>query len=354
MYNKYKEIKIMANEEETLLTAAEAFAVSQDIVEGRAAIKAKIEKAAAEGKFSVVGFPAPVVIDELRAKGYSVDDMTNFGKIQGYEISWKNGLVENIGSYEDGENTFADETKELVLTGTIPAQAKVIAKGKAVTLKGVKVEAAVINATAAEDFEMTGATITGVYDKASQGNAMASVHADGKVEIKNTTFEATGYNGIEIGLTTGLAKEVNISNCEFKGKVSNNAISIFGTADDAVVNIENCRFEEVSNVLRISNRTNVKCTINFINCVVDKWETGAYAGCVLCQDYTGNPKGADNLFGDGKIKINFFNLTGPNGVIKGKMAEDVCATADENQLVYVYTDKVEEYEASKYPVVKVY
>ena len=343
----------MANEEETLLTAAEAFAVSQDIVEGRAAIKAKIEKAVAEGKFSVVGFPAPVVIDELRAKGYSVDDMTNFGKIQGYEISWKSGLVENIGSFEDGDNVFTDETKELVLSGNVPEGAKVTATGKSVALKTLKANKAVINANATENVEVSSLEVTGAFDKDTQGNSMMNIKADGEVVIKNAKFEATGYNGIEIGLSKGVAKKVTIANCDFAGKFSNNAISIFAVADGAVINIENCHFEQVSNILRLSNRTNSNMTINIMNCSCDKWETGAYAGAVICQEYPMNA--VENMFGDGKIKINFFNFKGPDGkVFTGKMPEEVCATADENQLLYVYTNKVEEYEASKYPVVKIY
>ena len=339
----------MADEE--MITAEAAFNKAKDVVEGRTAIIEKIEKASAEGKFQVIGFPAEEVIAELRAKGYSVDDMTNFGKIQGYVISWKNGLVENIGAFEEGENNFNEPTKELVLSGNIPAQAKVNATGKSVKLQSAKAEAAVIKAVGAENVAINNTVISGAYNKGTQGNAMVIVQAAEKVEVKNTKFSASGYNAIEVSLSGDVAKEINIKNCDFDGTCSNNAISIFGTADGAIINIENCHFAKVSNVLRISNKTNVRCTINIKDCVVDEWETGEYAGCVICQDYT--TKGADNLFGDGKIKLNFFNLTGPNGVIKGKMAEEVCATGDENQLVYVYTTKVEEYDAKKYPVIKV-
>ena len=336
--------------QEELLTAADAYNKAQDIVEGREAIAAKIEKAAAEGKFSVVGMPAPVVIDELRAKGYSCDDMTNFGKIQGYVISWKNGLTENIGSYEAGDNNFSDPDKQIVLNGTIPAKAKVNATGKAVTLKTLKADSSLITATATENVEITGSTIAGTY---SDSNAMVIIHADKEVNIKNNTFSANGYNSIEIGLKSGYAEKITIANCDFSSTCSNNAINIFATADNCVVNIENCHFAKVSNMLRISNQTNVHCTINIKDCVVDAWETEEveYTGAVLCQDST--TKGEGNLFGDGKIKINFFNLTGPNGVVKGVLPEDVCGTKNEKQLVYVYTDKVEEYAANVYPVVKV-
>ena len=339
-------------EEIEIETAADAFKASKDVEEGRVAIAKKIAAAEAAGKYYTIGFPASAVIDELRAKGYDVDDMMNFGKIQGYKISWKNGLVENIGTFEEGENNFVDEEKQLVLTGTVPAGAKVNAQGKGVKVNNLKAEASVVTAKAAENVEISGSEISGTYDKGTQGNSMMNIKADGEVVIKNTKFDATGYNGIEIGLSTGVAKKVTISNCDFAGKFSNNAISIFAFADGAVINIENCHFEEVSNILRLSNRTNSNCTINFKNCTCDKWETGGYAGAVICQEY---PSGvSDNMFGDGKIKINFFNLIGPDGKkFTGKMPEEVCATADENQLVYVYTNKVEEYDASKYPVVKI-
>ena len=338
----------MADEE--MITAEEAFNKSKDVVEGRAAIAAKIEKATAEGKFQVIGFPAPAVIDELRAKGYSVDDMTNFGKIQGYVISWKNGLVENIGTFEEGENTFNEPTKEIVLTGSVPAQAKVKATGKSVKLQSLKIEAAVVNTVANDNVAINNGELSGAYNKGSQGNAMITAQAAEKVEIKNTKFGATGYNAIEIGMNSR-PKEVTIAHCDFSGACSNNAISVHDTADNAIINIEDCHFADVSNVLRISNKSGARLTINIKNCTVDKWETGEYAGCVICQDFTTG--GAANLFGDGKVKINFFNLTGPNGVFKNKMAEDVCATGDENQLVYVYTNKVEAFDQAKYPVIKV-
>lgn len=335
-----------------IVSADIAYNSSLNVVEGRDEIAKKINLAIKKGYFKVVGFPAPEVIDELRAKGYSVDDMTNFGKIQGYEISWKDGLVDNVGSFEEGENNISEPDKRVVLTGAVPAQAKVNAEGKSVKMQLLKAEAAVINAKAAENVEVSGAEITGTFNKGTQGNSMMNIRGDGDIVIKNTKFDATGYNGVEIGLSTGVAKKVTISNCDFSGKFTNNAISVFAIADGGIIDIENCHFEEVSNILRFSNRTNAKCTINFKNCTCDKWEEGEYAGAVICQEY---PEGVENMFGDGKVKINFFNFVGPDGKsFVGKNAEEICATADENQLLYVYTTKVEEYDANKYPVIKIY
>ncbi len=170
------------------------------------------------------------------------------------------------------------------------------------------------------------------------------------VEIKNSTFGNNGYNCLEIGLQGDvLPKEITIENCQFTGTFSNNAISIFGTQNDALITIKNCTFANVSNVLRISNRSNAKnVKIIFDGCSVTKWETTPeYAGMILCQDYTSTAAKVDEncLFGNDenlvpKIAIAIKNCTGPNGPISFESEESVIGTKDAStQLLYVYRDK---------------
>jgi hypothetical protein len=197
--------------------------------------------------------------------------------------------------------------------------------------------------------------VDGVYDKNTMGNSVMSIHSDSYVTIRDCVINPeTSYNGLEIGLQEGLVKGVIIDNVDFDGVFTNNAISIFGTAENCIVTISNCHFNSVSNILRLSNRTGAKCTINLINCTCDTWETGTYAGAILCQDYTS--QGQDNLFAPDKMTINIQNLIGPNGKIES--VEDlstVCGSKDNNQVLYLYTDGVGfvNYDETKYPTINI-
>lgn len=251
----------------------------------------------------------------------------------------------------------SDETKDYIVTGEISEKSTIVSKST--SLKEVEIDTAVVNIIASDDVDFKNVQISGTYNKSTQGNAISSIHSDGYISIKDCVISATSYNGIEIGLGTGLVKSVLIDNVDFSGKFSNNAISIFGTQEDAVITISNCHFEDVSNVLRISNRTNTKCTINVINCTCDKWETGNYAGLILFQDYTSTTSALaeeNNLFGEGKITLNIQNLIKPDGT-KLEIPEniaDICGSGN-NQILYVYRDKggLVPYNADKFPVVNV-
>lgn len=188
------------------------------------------------------------------------------------------------------------------------------------------------------------------------------------------------YNLIEI--TGGSAtKKIDIERCQFLGTANNNAVSIYDCADNAVINVKDCWFENVSNVLRLSNtgnRSNV--TINFENCVIEHWygedatadKKNGYAGFSFCQDYTSKDQSgnltvaaaeASNLYAPNKIIINIKNCTGPNGPIKiGEGTDPVVAGADycqsglASQLCYVYLDankQVVAYDVNRYPHITV-
>ena len=256
-----------------------------------------------------------------------------------------------------------DSSKDYILNGDATSTLTVTGKSVAVADATVSSDARV--KIVAGDVEIKGTEFSGKFPK-STSNAVVSLNSAEYVTIKDTTFDSTSsaYNAIEIGLTstaTTLPKSVLIENCKFEGDLSNNAILIFATQDNAVINLNNCTFENVSNPLRISNRTNAKnVTINVTNCTVNKWETRSpYQGFLLCQDYTSTTAEyaeENNLFGGNKITVNFINLVGPNGkVTTPSDISTVCGSADENQIVYVYRDKggIVAYDANKFPVVNI-
>lgn len=260
--------------------------------------------------------------------------------------------VEIISVYDDDNNYFEDGEKDYILSGQVEAPLNLTAKS--VTLRDMGINASVVNAYTTGDFNMSGTEIDGEYDKNTMGNTIMSIHSDSYVTIRDCTITPeTSYNGLEIGLTTGLTKGVIIDNVDFDGVFTNNAISIFGTADNAIITISNCHFHQVSNLLRLSNRANNRCTINLINCTCDTWETGTYAGPIICQDYTSQGQG--NLFAPDKITINIQNLIGPNGKIVSGNPEDLFGCKNNNQVCYVYVDGTGfiDYDATKYPTINI-
>ena len=150
--------------------------------------------------------------------------------------------------------------------------------------------------------------------------------------IKNVTINTPlSYNGL---LTNNAnIKSVLIDNVKMLGRFDNNAITISGTADNAVVTISNCEFDTISNLLRISNISNSKgVVINLINCSIKQWEQDnpQWRGMICCQDYTSKTVEAEaemNLFAPEKITIHITNCS-----LNGKKLTE----ADREDLIYVY------------------
>ena len=148
-----------------------------------------------------------------------------------------------------------------------------------------------------------------------------------------------------------------IKDCDFTGTMSNNAISIFALADNAVVNIENCHFASVSNVFRWSNRTNATgVTFNIKNCTWDSLEPSEkYRSVFLLQDYTSADADAvytNDRFNSTKLTINFIDCVGTDGeLIKlgdNETAADRFGTGD-GKLVYLYADKIGKISYADHP-----
>ena len=225
--------------------------------------------------------------------------------------------------------------------------------GDGVIVQGCDTESIAIRLNSSNEVTMSDNHSTGELEK-SISNAAVSINTNETVMIKDCTSAQLGYNGLEIGLNNTAPKNVTIQNCDFTGDLSNNAISIFATADNAVITIENCHFSSVSNVLRLSNRTNATgIKVNFVNCSWDHLDSDtAWKGVVICQDYTSTSKDEAieaNRFGNNKIEIMFTNCVGENGV-PVKLAEDgsACITGD-NCLVYVYCNKWDNDTPGKVP-----
>jgi hypothetical protein len=210
-----------------------------------------------------------------------------------------------------------------------------------------------LNIVAGDDVVVKHITTSGNLDK-SISNAAGSINTNGYVRISDCEINQSSYNGIEIGLTATAPKSVFIDNVNFAGSFANNIISVFDTADGAVINISNCNFEHCSNPLRISNRNGNKVVINIVNCSFGVWDSGEYSGMIICQDYTSTSATAaaeNNLFGPDKVTINIINCTKGGRKIVVDDVSTVCGTKDDNQLVYVYRDKggFVSYSADSYP-----
>lgn len=259
-------------------------------------------------------------------------------ELQSKILDLKSLDYEVVTLYDGSDTDYENLEKSFQLSGEVTANT--VVDGKAVTLDEATVYSAYMEMKATEDITLNDTVASGIVYK-TNSDAMFKLHADGYVSIRNCTFTPeVAYNGIEIGLDTGLAKSIIIDNCKFDGSFTNHAINVFGLDDGGVITISNCQFHKVANVLRLSNRTNTHWTINLINCTVDEWELGQYAGMILLQDYTsGSKEDADLNNQFAKLTINIQNCYRPDGT-KITMPEDlstICSSG-ENQVIYMWDE----------------
>lgn len=251
-----------------------------------------------------------------------------------------------------------DTTKDYVVVGDIAQTSSITAKS--VTIKNSSISDNARLSINAGDVEVKGLAISGDFPKAQGGNAVVKINESDYIVFRDMTFNSNDvYNGIEIGLNSSkLPKYVLFDNCKFEGTFTNNPIIVFGTADDAIINIQNCSFDKVSNILRLSNKANTKCVINISNCSVNQLETNPeYTGAILCQDYT-SKKGeevANNLFSPEKITINFknFKVAGKELVMPTNV-QDLFEGPDKMVYLYNNTEEVVPYEEGRFPKVNIF
>jgi hypothetical protein len=274
--------------------------------------------------------------------------------------------VENTANIKFIDDTTVDNTsintdKNLIvadLTMTDSVNPSWALTGSSVDVSNSTANSVSIATTASNgNVTIDGLTTTGSLNK-SVSNAAIKVTTNEDVVITNSNIGQSGYNVIEIGLAAGSApKSVLIKDCDFTGTMSNNAISIFALADNAVVNIENCHFASVSNVFRWSNRTNATgVTFNIKNCTWDSLEPSEkYRSVFLLQDYTSADADAvytNDRFNSTKLTINFIDCVGTDGeLIKlgdNETATDRFGTGD-GKLVYLYADKIGKISYADHP-----
>lgn len=269
-----------------------------------------------------------------------------------------------VVSVDGSAGELKDSSKDYIVSGSINENAEIV--GKSISLKSIKVSDNARLKLNAGDVEAKDLNISGSFPKAN-GNTVISVNNAEFIVFKDMVFDASEvYNGIEIGLASNsvLPKNILFDNCKFQGEFSNNAILVFGTQDNAIITLNNCYFEKISNALRLSNKSNASgVVVNINNCTVDQWETKApWQGFLICEDYTNKTEeevNANNLFGDGKITVNFNNLVHAGVKINPADPASVCGTKNESQVVIVCQDAVASpegdyclsYDAAKFPVV---
>lgn len=253
--------------------------------------------------------------------------------------SYKNEILPQVSII--GDEVIFDTNNQVVNLSNVNTNLK--NPDKDYVLKGISNNETI--SVIGKSINISDTTISGTI---SNSNAAISLNQMNTISISNSSFDASTYNMIEIGLSSNnLPELVEIVNCNFDN-TSNNAITIFGFKDNAVINIKNCYFKSVSNALRLSNMsgaTNV--TVNIEDCVCDKWEEGQYSGFLLLQEY---PEGKSDFTG---ITVNIKNLVGPNGQVSGT-PETICGTQDENQVIYLYSNKaVQSYNSFIYPKINI-
>lgn len=269
-----------------------------------------------------------------------------------------------VVSVDGSAGELKDSSKDYIVSGSINENAEIV--GKSISLKSIKVSDNARLKLNAGDVEAKDLNISGSFPKAN-GNTVISVNNAEFIVFKDMVFDASEvYNGIEIGLASNsvLPKNILFDNCKFQGEFSNNAILVFGTQDNAIITLNNCYFKKISNALRLSNKSNASgVVVNINNCTVDQWDTRApWQGFLICEDYTNKTEeevNANNLFGDGKITVNFNNLVHAGVKINPADPASVCGTKNESQVVIVCQDAVAgpegdyclSYDAAKFPVI---
>ena len=250
-----------------------------------------------------------------------------------------------------------DTTKDYVVVGDIAQTSSITAKS--VTIKNSSISDNARLSINAGDVEVKGLAISGDFPKAQGGNAVVKINESDYIVFRDMTFNSNDvYNSIEIGLNSSkLPKYVLFDNCKFEGTFTNNPIIVFGTADDAIINIQNCSFDKVSNILRLSNKANTKCVVNISNCSVNQLDTNPeYTGAILCQDYTSKGEEvANNLFSPEKITINFKNFNvADKELVMPTNVQDLFEGPDKMVYLYNDTEEVVPYEEGRFPKVNIF
>jgi len=200
-----------------------------------------------------------------------------------------------------------------------------------------------VRGTSKKDANTPGIIVTGSANltvKNSKFNTTGyqaiNIQTSGIVNIENNVINCVNnYNPIEGTVTDGSAVDkVNIKNNTFVGQCGNNYINFYKMAENAVITIDNNDIESAnpdSEVVRISNPSNVNVTFNmsgnryhYSSDVANDW-----TAFIMCQDYSKQGESQDFT----KVKINISDL-----FCNGKKVESK-DEAPQGKLYFVYDNQ---------------
>ena len=371
------DLNLVGSEPRPLFNGSKGIALSEDLETKAAELQDNINLKASQSDLEAYMSATDTKVSELEEKisnvptKVSVAGLNNTFEALNATVQILQSKVDvltktntEVVSVDGSAGELKDSSKDYIVSGSINENAEIV--GKSISLKSIKVSDNARLKLNAGDVEAKDLNISGSFPKAN-GNTVISVNNAEFIVFKDMVFDASEvYNGIEIGLASNsvLPKNILFDNCKFQGEFSNNAILVFGTQDNAIITLNNCYFEKISNALRLSNKSNASgVVVNINNCTVDQWETRApWQGFLICEDYTNKTEeevNANNLFGDGKITVNFNNLVHAGVKINPADPASVCGTKNESQVVTVCQDAVAgpegdyclSYDAAKFPVV---
>lgn len=369
------DLNLVGSEPRPLFNGSKGIALSEDLETKAAELQDNINLKASQSDLEAYMSATDTKVSELEEKignvPTKVSSLSNTLEALNATVQILQSKVDvltktntEVVSVDGSAGELKDSSKDYIVSGSINENAEIV--GKSISLKSIKVSDNARLKLNAGDVEAKDLNISGSFPKAN-GNTVISVNNAEFIVFKDMVFDASEvYNGIEIGLASNsvLPKNILFDNCKFQGEFSNNAILVFGTQDNAIITLNNCYFEKISNALRLSNKSNASgVVVNINNCTVDQWETRApWQGFLICEDYTNKTEeevNANNLFGDGKITVNFNNLVHAGVKINPADPASVCGTKNESQVVMVCQDAVAgpegdyclSYDAAKFPVV---
>lgn len=304
------------------------------------ALDTKLDTSVANATYAIKTDVDQLKLEDINQDGINTSVLFRLSSLEEQVDQLKKTNIEVV-AVTSSDTDISKTDKDIVLTTTEPITVPTTIVGKSIEFKSLDMNSSLIKATANDgDIILSNVQTTGILDKSISNTAFA-INTNDYVRITQANIQQSGYNCIEIGLNDTEPKNIMIDGIDFGGTLSNNVITVFATADNAVLTISNCHVSKCSNFLRLSNRTNHKLTVNIVNCTIDSWETTpTWAGMICLQDYTSESNQSAleaKLFASEKITINITNVTGPNGKIisPDNLSDILGSQIADKQIAYV-------------------
>lgn len=323
-------------------TAESTYATKDELADkaDNSALDTKLDTSVANATYAIKTDVDQLKLEDINQDGINTSVLSRLSSLEEQVDQLKKTNIEVV-AVTSSDTDISKTDKDIVLTTTEPITAPTTIVGKSIEFKSLDMNSSLIKATANDgDIILSNVQTTGILDKSISNTAFA-INTNDYVRITQANIQQSGYNCIEIGLNDTEPKNIMIDGIDFGGTLSNNVITVFATADNAVLTISNCHVSKCSNFLRLSNRTNHKLTVNIVNCTIDSWETTpTWAGMICLQDYTNKSNQSAleaKLFASEKITINITNVTGPNGKIiaPDNLSDILGSQIADKQIAYV-------------------